>query len=88
MSVKPAVLTDEQVPQYITKATTRNIVKRYGTLKFWSAARGYPYWAVRQLIGQAKLKGTRRGGKVREIRDALIAEGLWAETESAAKVVG
>jgi hypothetical protein len=78
MSVE-VVLTDDQIPRYVTRETTRNIVKRYGTLKFWAAKRGYPYWVVRQLLDHTKLKGTRKGTKARAVKEALIKEGLWVE---------
>jgi hypothetical protein len=80
MSVEP-VLRDDQVPGYVTRATTRNIVKRYGTLKFWAIKNGFSYCSVCEILTMRRAKGVRPGTQAYAIKNQMIKDGVWAEQE-------
>jgi hypothetical protein len=77
MGVEPT-LSDSEIPSYIVYETTKNIVKRYGTLKFWTRLNGFDHVTVRELL-YGKTKGNLLGSKAHKVKQRMVEEGLWVE---------
>ncbi|MDR1912614.1 MAG: hypothetical protein LBQ52_09780 [Helicobacteraceae bacterium] len=71
-------LKASELSKRISAGITKNIAAQYGSLMFWSKANGFKPHNVLELA-YGRTKGTRFGSESYEIKQRLIADGLWDE---------
>ena len=75
---KEPILRDDQIPRHTKNQTSKEIVKRYGSVRFWTIANNVKYASLMELL-RGRTNGACEGSDAQIIKRKLIDEGLWFE---------
>jgi hypothetical protein len=70
------IYSDNELPRYANHPVSLEIIKRFGSLRYWCKLRGYKYGLLHELL-HGRTQGKR--GKSGELKRQLVKEGLWRE---------